>query len=267
MKPDTFSAAESLAAIRAPSLLLASLEMFRAVGECVTLAAASPLLANAARGDGHPVLVLPGFATDDAATLLLRSYLKQLGYDIHAWELGPNYDHRTVGQNGEHLARRIDKIREATGQRISLIGWSLGGVIARETARRDPDAVRQVITLCSPFGGNPKATNLNSLYERMTGNDVATPAMIERFTTGHRSLQVPATAIYSKSDGITAWQNCVAEAGAFTENVPVYASHFGMMMNPAVFLLIADRLAQPEGDWKPFAATGWRAAFYPEHLE
>ncbi len=251
--------------IRAPSLLLASLEMARAAVETSALAMSAPLLATAPRGDGHPVLVLPGFATDDGATMLLRAFLAQLGYDMHAWELGRNYDHRTVGQNGEHLARRIDAIRDATGKRISLIGWSLGGVIAREAARRDPEAVRQVITLGSPFSGNPRATNLNSLYERMTGNIVATPAMIERFSTGHHPLKVPATAVYSKTDGVTAWQNCIVAADDQAENIPVYASHFGMVLNPSVYLVIADRLAQEEGAWRPFEASGWRGAFYPKH--
>ncbi|WP_197277112.1 esterase/lipase family protein [Sphingomonas profundi] len=257
--------AHAAADIRAPSLLLASLEMARAAVESSMLAFSGHLLASAPRGDGHPVLVLPGFATDDGATLVLRAFLRQLGYDIHAWELGRNYDHRTVGQNGEHLARRIDAIRAATGKRISLIGWSLGGVIARETARRDPQAVRQVITLGSPFSGNPRATNLNSLYERMTGNVVATPAMVERFTTGHHPLEVPATAIYSKSDGITAWQNCILAQGEQAENVPVYASHFGMVLNPTVFYAIADRLALAEGAWTPFDVSGWRSMFYPRH--
>jgi pimeloyl-ACP methyl ester carboxylesterase len=197
-------------------------------------------------------MVLPGFATDDQATAFLRRFLERLGYDVHPWRLGWNLDHRTAGQQGEHVAHQIDKIVAATGRKVSLIGWSLGGVIAREAARRDPDAVRQVITIASPFSGNPQANHAGSLYEWLSGNKIGSAAALQRFALGSTPLPMPSTSIYSRSDGITAWENCVAQADHQTENVEVISSHFGMMLNTVVFQIVADRLAQRDGAWMPF---------------
>lgn len=238
--------------IRSPSLGLAFLEPARCLLEAGITLALSPLMAMAPRGDGHPVMVLPGFATGDSMTGLLRQCLKMQGYDVHPMDLGWNFDHRTVGQNGEHIAERIRTVRTATGRKVSLVGWSLGGVIAREAARRDPDDLRQVISLGSPFSGDPRATNLQSLYQFATGNDLSSDKMRERYDNGARVLPIPSTAVFSRTDGITAWENCVGDRDAINENVEVVSSHFGFVTNPAVFKIVADRLAQPEGNWQPF---------------
>jgi pimeloyl-ACP methyl ester carboxylesterase len=228
------------------------MELMRASFEGLNLLLSSPLLPDAPRGDGHGVMVLPGFATDDQATTFLRRFLERLGYDVHPWRLGWNLDHRTAGQQGEHVAHQIDRIVAATGRKVSLVGWSLGGVIAREAARRDPDAVRQVITIASPFCGNPQANHVGSLYEMLSGNKIDSAAALRRFALGATPLPMPSTSIYSRSDGITAWENCVAHSDARTENVEVNSSHFGMMLNTAVFQIVADRLAQEDGAWRPF---------------
>ncbi|MDF8332661.1 esterase/lipase family protein [Novosphingobium cyanobacteriorum] len=251
--------------IRRPFLGWTMLESARFMMEAGTLALSWPLLFSAPRGDGHPVMVLPGFATNDTMTALLRQFLSTIGYDVHPWDLGWNLDQHSAGENGEHVARRIEEIATATGQRVSLVGWSLGGVIAREAARREgPDgALRQVITLGSPFTGNPKATSLNAMYELLTGNKVSSMQGHARYARGHHPLPVPSTAIFSRSDGITAWENCVSETDAQTENVEVHCSHFGFVANPAVFYAVADRLALAEGEWRPFDRSGPFAAFYP----
>lgn len=241
-------------AIRPPFLGLAFLEPARCLLEVTATLAFSPMLAMAPRGDGHPVMVLPGFATGDAMTMLLRQYLKAQGYDVHPMDLGMNLDHHTVGQNGELIAGRIRAIRAVTGRKVSLVGWSLGGVIAREAARRDPDDLRQVISLGSPFAGNPHATNLQSLYQLATGNDLASDKMRDRYANGARVLPVPSTAVFSRTDGITAWENCVSDRDAINENIEVVSSHFGFVTNPAVFQIVTDRLAQPEGNWQPFVS-------------
>ncbi|RVQ64840.1 alpha/beta hydrolase [Croceicoccus ponticola] len=248
--------------ILSPAPFLTLAEAGRSALELATLALSYPIMSNLPRGDGHPVLVLPGFATNDKMTVVLRKFLSRLGYSVNAWDLGWNLDQHTTGENGEHIARRIAEICQETGRKVTLVGWSLGGVIAREAARKDPDDVRQVVTLGSPFTGNPGATNLNSLYELLTGNRIADMRHHARYAQGHKVLPVPSSAVYSRTDGITAWQNCISETDAQTENVEVVSSHFGFIANPAVFYIVADRLAQAEGTWLPFDRQGPFKAFY-----
>ena len=255
--------AADISPVERPPVLLTMLEGLRFGVEASTLALSSGLLATTPCGDGHTVLVLPGFATDDNVTLLLRMFLLSRGHDVRAWELGWNLDHRTVGENGEHLSTRIQHLREESGRAVSLVGWSLGGVIAREAARRHPDDIRMVVTLGSPFAGDPTANSIRGLYEMLSGNRVDSPAAGLRFADGGKRLPVPSTAIFSKTDGIAAWENCRGDVDAINENVEVHSSHLGMMANPAVFALVADRLAQPEGLWRPFGRNGAFSSLYP----
>ncbi len=251
------------APIKRPLMGLAMMEPLRFAAEAWTTTLTWPLLATAPRGDGHAVMVLPGFATSDAMTVLLRWYLASLGYDVHGWELGWNMDQHAAGENGEHVARRIADLAALSGRKVSLVGWSLGGVIAREAARRDHGSLRQVIALGSPFTGDPSATSLSTAYEWLTGNSVGSDDTRARYAEGHLPLPVPSSAIFSRTDGVTAWQNCVSETDARTEVIEVHASHFGMVSNPAVFWAVADRLAQAEGQWAPFTRKGPFAALFP----
>ncbi|MCY1672758.1 alpha/beta hydrolase [Novosphingobium sp. SL115] len=251
------------AEIRRPQMGWTMLETPRFLTEAAMLALAWPMLGKAPRGDGHPVMVLPGFATNDGMTVLLRSFLAKLGYQVFPWDLGWNLDQHSAGENGEHLAARIDAIAAQTHQKVSLVGWSLGGVIAREAARRDHGGLRQIVTLGSPFTGNPRATSLTSLYEMLTGNVVTSDETAARYAGGHHPLPVPSTAIFSRSDGITAWENCVSATDPHTENIEVHCSHFGFVANPGVFWAVADRLALPDGQWRKFEAKGPFASFYP----
>jgi fermentation-respiration switch protein FrsA (DUF1100 family) len=257
------SRAAAAAAIVPPASYLTYSELLRSSFELTGLFLASPLLAASPVGDGHHVLVVPGFATNDHATLLLRSFLISRGYRVHAWDLGYNLDHRTVGKGGVKLLDRIAAIHRASGGRVSLVGWSLGGTLAREAARLVPDHVRQVVTLGSPFTGDPSANAVRRVYEWLTGNSVSSPEALERFAGGCAPLPVPSTSVFSRSDGIAPWQNCHARTDELTENVEVLASHFGMIANPAVFHLVADRLAQPEDAWAPFSAQGPFGLMYP----
>ena len=249
--------------IHRPSTLLALAEAPRAMLELSWLSIIAPLLRQAPRGDGHPVLVLPGFVTSDRSTRLLRRYLADLGYDAHGWELGRNLGPKAIGMRGERLTRRLLSVHRATRSKVSLVGWSLGGVMARELARSAPHAVRQVITLGSPFTGNPHASTVSHLYERLTGDVIDSGLMAERLALGSTPPPVPSTAIFSRTDGIVAWRNCVEPRGEQTDNIEVRASHCGMGVNPAVMYAVADRLARPEGQWSPFHRKGWRAAVYP----
>ncbi len=249
--------------IAPPSPLLALTELPRALGEFATLPLAAPLLWSAPRGDGHPVLVLPGFVTTDLSTTVLRRFLTRQGYNAHAWELGRNLGRRAIGMQGEKLIARLEAVHAETGQKISLVGWSLGGILARQLARRRPDLVRQVISLGSPFAGDPRATNVWKAYEFLTGQRLKDPDTQAQLRESELAPPVPATAIYSKADGIVAWQNCLEPQGTTTDNIEVPGSHCGLGVNGLVLFAIADRLAQPEGAWKPFDRKGLRALLYP----
>ena len=249
--------------IKAPSALLALAELHRAAVELGTLPLAAPILQLAPRGDGHPVLVMPGFTASDVSTGILRRYLGSLGYDTYAWELGRNLGPRAIGREGEKLVERLRTIHKQTGKKVSLVGWSLGGVMARQLSRRAPDAVRQVISLGSPFTGDPRATTVWRLYEYLSGQKLTDADAQRQLKESRKAPPVPSTAIYSKSDGVVAWQNCIEPASATTDNIEVYGSHCGLGVNPAVLYAVADRLAQREDEWAPFERGGWRAAFYP----
>jgi pimeloyl-ACP methyl ester carboxylesterase len=231
--------------IRRPHLGLLFLEG-RAVLEFAALLPAYPLLRRAPRGDGHPVLVLPAFMTSDLSTRVLRRFLRGRGYAAHGWNLG-----RNVGPNPQTVAglrRRLEELRQRYDKRVSVIGWSLGGVYARELARAFPSDVRQVITLASPFR-NLEAVNVPTFLLTRRGQHPDEAALRERL---HEPVPVPMTAIYSRTDGVAAWQSCVAEPGPLSESIEVGSSHLGIAWHPSVLLVVADRLAQPEGSWSPF---------------
>lgn len=230
----------------------------RALPELVAFWLARPVLERSPRGDGHPVLVLPGFLAGDISTLPLRSFLRRRGYAVEGWKLG-----RNLGVPGleERLLDRLRALVREHGRRVSLVGWSLGGIFARELARRAPDHVRLVVTLGSPFNRNPRANHSWRLFEYLSGRTIegTDPAFLERMTD---PPPVPATAIYSRSDGIAAWPCCREQESARTENVEVEGSHLGLGHNPLVLHVVADRLAQPEGEWKPFERSGLRRILY-----
>ncbi len=230
----------------------------RALLELAALIPAYPLLRRAPAGDGHPVLVLPGFMASDFSTRAMRRFLRERGYGAHGWKLG-----RNVGPTPETvtgLRERFNELRQRYGRRVSLIGWSLGGIYARELARRFPTDVRQVITLASPFR-DVEATNVPRAVLRRRQPHPDEPSFRAQLAA---PLPVPMTAIYSRSDGIAAWESCVAEAGPLSESIEVASSHLGIGHHPVVLLTIAERLAQPEGAWTPFQPrAGWRWPFVP----
>lgn len=242
-----------------PSATLLLMEA-RAIPELGLFMAAAPWLATNPRGDGHPVLVLPGFITSDRATGPLRTFLKSQGYAVSGWELGRNY-----GLQPGLDMQMVDKLKAMHaehGRKVSLVGWSLGGVYARQLAKLMPSAVRQVITLGSPFAGTPKATNAWRLYEYTTGTSVDER---DQHMGGaiDQAPDVPTTAIYTRTDGICAWECCIERDLPHVENIEVHASHCGLGHHPAVVHAIADRLAQKEGEWTRFDRSGWRSWLYP----
>ncbi|WP_299329128.1 alpha/beta hydrolase [Parasphingopyxis sp.] len=228
-----------------------------------TLPLSSPLLYSAPRGDGHPVMVLPGFMTSDRSTRILRRYLTRLGYDTYRWDLGRNLGPRAVGVDGEHLIDKLDQIYAATGQKVSLVGWSLGGSMSAQLGQRAPDKVRQVITLGSPLRGRAQSTTVWRVYEAATGERVSSDKVREQMAEISAAPKVPTTAVYSKADGVVPWQNCRVTESDHSENLRVYGSHCGLGVNGTVLYLIANRLAQPADEWEPFEAKGIEHAIFP----
>ena len=158
------------------------------------------------------------------------------------------------------MPRALEELRKRHRKKVSLVGWSLGGLYARELAKLAPRDVRLVITLGTPFTGHPKATNAWRLYEFVAGHKIGAPEMHEPLRA---PPPVPTTSIFSRTDGIVAWPCCIEKEGARVENIEVESSHFGMGLNPAVLYAIADRLAQPVGKWRPFdRSAGIRAWVY-----
>lgn len=205
----------------------------RAVLELGALPAALPLLRLAPRGSG-PVLVLPGLMADDWSTAPLRWFLQERGYSASGWEQGTNlgYEPGRI----ERLKQRVLELKGRYQRKIRLIGWSMGGIYARQLARELPDDIRQIILLGSPFAAHQT----------------------------HRPPPVPTTAIYSKSDGVVPWQVCMEpQPGEQVENIEIVgASHCGLGHHPAVLWCIANRLSQREGSWRPFKNTTLNQLFY-----
>jgi pimeloyl-ACP methyl ester carboxylesterase len=232
-----------------PSVWLLALEL-RAFWEGAALLPSWPLLSRAPRGDGHPVMVFPGLSANDVSTIPLRHYIGSLGYGAWGWEQGFNFGPR-AGVLDEAKSK-LERTFKSTGRKVSLVGWSLGGVYARELAKELPGMVRGVITLGTPFAGSHRTTNAWRIYELASGRSIARDA--ENYDLP-AAPPVPTTSIYSRSDGVVAWRGSLQAAAGdnpHTENIEVLASHIGLGLNPSAWWAVADRLAQPEGHWQPF---------------
>jgi pimeloyl-ACP methyl ester carboxylesterase len=244
-----------------PALPLYLSEPGRAVADYGLYLAARPLVPRLPRGDGHPVLVLPGLLADDISTRALRAVLRRLGYEVHGWGLGRNIGPTAACVKG--MRDKIDYLNDEHGRPVSLIGWSLGGIFARDLARRSPGSVRQVITLGSPFRiARHTQSRATRVFERFSHLHVEHRTFpLERDA---EPLCVPATSIYSHFDGIVHWQTCLDTPGERCENIAVMASHLGLGHHPASIWAITDRLAQPEGSWKPFKAPCFLRPAFPK---
>jgi pimeloyl-ACP methyl ester carboxylesterase len=237
---------------RPPSRIATLLEV-RAPLEWASLLVRAPRLAAAPRGDGRPIMLIPGYGADEVSMRPLGRYLRYLGYDVHDWGHGRNQgdvegDIERVGASLAELSERSD------GAAITLIGWSLGGVVAREAARLHEPWVREVITLGTPIIGGPKYTAVGQRFARKAGIDldVFELEVHERNSIGIRQ---PVTSIYSKSDGVVGWRASVDVYNEQARNIRVGGSHFGLGINPRVWRVIADILA----DVPPGAARLRRA--------
>jgi len=224
----------------------------RAMFEFGAFLMSRPLLGNLPKGDGHAVQVLPGFMASNTSTAPMRRLLRDLGYDAHGWDSGRNV--RVDNALIRRLEAQLERLNDTSGRKVSLVGWSLGGVLARELAKLHPDRVRLVISLGSPISDDRNHTSAARLFELLNGKE---PEAMQggRFRALGDAPPVPTTSIFTKTDGIVHWRGSVQKPEPTrTENIEVYASHCGLGVNPSVMLAIADRLAQGEGKWAPFAA-------------
>lgn len=204
------------------------------------------------------MIVLPGFGADDGSTMLLRRYLAMLGYDVHGWKRGFN-----VRKPGADIAAVIEQIKGLKSKHkvpVSLIGWSRGGIMAREIARQIPDDVRLVITLGSPFA-DASANNIGSIWTVLTGEQV--PRDPARLKSLAEPIPAPSTAIHTRADGVVAWRACLEKPGLNAENIEVRSTHLGLGFHAPAFWVIADRLGQPFGTWAPFKPRGVAQMFFP----
>ncbi len=256
--------------VRAPSRRLQLMEVAVWPFEVAGFWAVQPALRALGRGDDHPVLLLPGFGASDLSTVPLRWTLRGQGYWAHAWQQGRNVGPTRRAVTG--MRRRLEQLFGAHGRPVTVIGQSLGGIYARVLAREQPHMVRQVITLGSPYrmveGDRSAAQPAWRRVEHLHTADLPLRDLAEH---ERPPLAVPATSIYSRTDGIAPWQTCIDVVGPSSENIEIRGSHVGMAVNPATVFAILDRLAQPEDDWRPFQpplpirpwyprATDWRGA-------
>lgn len=230
-----------VSAHRPPSKLLMAAELPRALYGVVELAAKRRRLSRAPRGDGRPVLILPGLLNPDWANLSLRRYLRRLGYDARGWGLGSNLGARSIGREGSRLDALVRSTAEETGEKVSLVGISLGGMMARLMAHRWPEHVREVVTISSPFAGDPRATNVWRVFEWTTGERVTDAAVQANQALIGTEPPVPTTAIWSRSDGLVNGAICRTDA---CRSIEVRSGHLWVQMRASVLLAVAEALGQ-----------------------
>ena len=247
--------------VGAPHVLSSLLEG-RGLLEMALLPASLPLLMEAPHGDGHPVLLVPGFMAGETTLIGLKLALQSKGYDVHTWGLGRNMGFRSKHANA--LPQKIKHLHYITGKKVSLVGWSLGGVFSLYGAQNSMDCVRSIITLGSPVSvdaaGSQSPSAVKALYRLVShrlgaGAHVMQPRV--KVMRERRRLAIPTSCLYSLSDGVVPPQEATIDGDpALHENIQVPGSHIGLGFNGIVLAIVADRLAQPENEWKPFVAGG-----------
>lgn len=227
---------------RPPSKLLWAAEYPRAAWGIATYLAARRGLAADPVAAGGPVMLLPGLFNSDRSNFALRGYLAGRGHDARGWGLGRNLGARTIGADAQRLIDRVAAFAEEAGGPVALVGISLGGMMARLVAHRQPDLVRRVVTVASPYAGDGRATNVWRAFEWVTGERLADPAVRQRSAELARPLPVPATAIWSRSDGLVSGRICRALDEPGCTAVEVRSSHLAVQLRPQVLRAVGRAL-------------------------
>ena len=247
--------------VGAPHALTSLLEG-RGLLEMALLPMSLPLLMEAPTGDGHPVLLVPGFMASESSLIALKLFLQRKGYDVHTWGLGRNMGFRSKHANA--LPQKIRYLHHITGKKVSLVGWSLGGVFSMYGAQNALECVRSIITLGSPVSveatGSQSPNVVKALY-RVVSHKLGASAhvMLPRAKSmrERRRLAIPTSCLYSLSDGVVPPQEATIDGDpAMHENIQVPGSHIGLGFNGIVLAIVAERLAQPDNEWMPFSAQG-----------
>jgi len=248
--------------------LLHSITEWRALLEMVSLPYALPALLAAPSGDGHPVLLMPGFMAKEGTMVALKAFLSNRGYAVENWGFG-----RNIGFQNKHaqaLEQKIRYLHHTTGRKVSLVGWSLGGVFALYGAHQASECVRSVITLGSPVSVDPEGSQspafVKAMY-RMIAHPMGPAAHVmqprAKKLREMAQLPVPLSCLYSISDGVVPAQEATIDGNpALHENIRVSGSHTGLGFNAMAMCIVAERLAQPEGQWRPFKPAGVSGAVY-----
>jgi pimeloyl-ACP methyl ester carboxylesterase len=261
---EIFMAEPGSADVSPPPAVLALLEAPRALAEFASFVALGRLLSVGREGHGRPVLVLPGLLGDDRSTRPLRRLLKFAGYAAYGWRLGTNIGptRRIIRGLDAVLAEIVDR----HGEPASLIGWSLGGMLAHDIAGRHPAAVDRLITLGSPlYSTDPSQSRGSPFYDEYAAAHLPEYSRASWRPPGR--LPMPATSIFSKTDGVVRWHTCLHPPGPLTENIEVCSSHCGLGCHPAVGYAILDRLAAPTDAWPRFVAPAWLGIHFPAQPE
>jgi len=235
--------------IKRPSLALGLTEGLRAILDLGFYMPFRFLKKHEANGDGHPVLILPGFLATDLSTIPLRSYIHDLGYKVYGWGEGRNFAH------SDYIAllnEKLNRIHQIHKKEITIIGWSLGGIYARQLAKSDPKLVRQIILMGSPFKGVNIANNANWMFELLKKSKITPELDQDLLYDIPLPAPVPTTAVYTKEDGVVPWKLCMEEEDNWHQNIQVRGSHLGLGVNPLVLRIIADRLSFEKSNWSYF---------------
>jgi pimeloyl-ACP methyl ester carboxylesterase len=254
---------DSADALPRPPLLLTALEAARFSVEYPSSLVWDTLRPTSDVGRGRPVLVIPGFYADDGLTGRLRGHLRKQGWHVHGWRGGRNYG--LTDAIVDALPLRLDEVYERHQEPVAVVGWSFGGLLARWLAHERPGRVSRVVCLGSPWRAQGEVTRATAMFERSAAKHGLSDRAREIVDTLRQPLDVPSTAIYSKTDGITHWQACTLDDGPTTENIAVPSSHVGLVSNPLALAVLDDRLRQDPQHPQPFRWSRclWQATLGP----